>query len=162
MSGEVIHRSASHDGAGSAVPGANGSFGVRQRTMPGSEAPSPFNPRQLARIDEALTFATRESELLFSLYVGQIDEPTRATVEAMHSKLGVNAPSAVLLAVSPGQRVLHIVTGALAAERIPNRVAALAALSMRAAFSSGDLAGGIVNGIRMLADAAGVHQRHQG
>lgn len=154
MSGDVVH-SSSH----SAVPGDNGSFGVRERVLPGAVPSGAFNPRQLARIDEALTFATRESELLFSLYVGEIDEPSRVTAEAMHVKLGVNAPSAVLVAVSPGQRVLQIVTGAEAAERIPNRVAALAALSMRAAFSAGDLVGGIVNGIRMLADSAGVRSR---
>ncbi|MCU1690686.1 MAG: uncharacterized protein JWN20_2614 [Jatrophihabitantaceae bacterium] len=150
MSGDVVHTTRS------ALPGANGSFGVRQRIAPGEGASGAFTPRQLARIDEALTFATRESDLLFSLFVGDLDEPTRATAEEMHVKLGVNAPSAVLIAVSPGQRVLHIVTGAEAAERIPNRVAALAALSMRAAFSAGDLTGGIVNGIRMLSDAAGV------
>jgi hypothetical protein len=34
-------------------------------------------------------------------------------------------------------------------------VCALAALGMRAAFSGGDLTGGIVTGLRMLADAAG-------
>lgn len=149
MSGDVVHSSRS------AVPGANGSFGVRERVLPGEPDTGPFTSRQLARLDEALTFASRESDLLFSLYVGQIDEPTRASAEAMHAKLGLAAPSAVLIAVSPGQRVLQIVTGAEAAERIPNRVAALAALSMRAAFSAGDLTGGVVNGIRMLADAAG-------
>ena len=150
MSGDVVHSSRS------AVPGAHGSFGVRERVLPGEAPAGAFTPRQLARLDEALTFATRESDLLFSLYVGEIDEPTRAAAEAMHGRLGVGAPSAVLIAVSPGQRVLQIVTGAEAAERIPNRVAALAALSMRAAFTAGDLTGGIVNGIRMLADAAGV------
>jgi hypothetical protein len=155
-------RAAGHDeNLGSAVPGAHGSFGVRTRRLPGDEASGPFTPRQLARLDEALTLATRESDLLFSLYVGHLDEPTRAAAEALHAKLGSSAPSAVLLAVSPGQRVLQIVTGIEASERIPNRVAALAALSMRAAFTSGDLTGGIVNGIRMLADSAGVRQRTQ-
>ena len=66
---------------------------------------------------------------------------------------GVNAP--VLVAVSPSQRVLQIVTGEQAARRLPNRACALAALGMRAAFTGGDLTGGIVTGLRMLADAAG-------
>jgi hypothetical protein len=61
----------------------------------------------------------------------------------------------VLVAVSPGQRVLQIVTGAESAARIPNKSCALAALSMRASFTAGDLAGGIVTGLRMLSDAAG-------
>jgi hypothetical protein len=62
--------------------------------------------------------------------------------------------------VSPGQRVLQIVTGVEAADRVPNRICALAALTMRAAFSSGDLVGGIVNGVRMLSDAAGQPAHH--
>ena len=155
MSGDVVHSTNR-----SSVPGENGSFGVRERVLPGGAPGGAFTPRQLARIDEALTFATRESDLLFSLYVGELTEPTRATAEAMHVQLGSAAPVGVLLAVSPGQRVLQIVTGAEAAERIPNRVAALAALSMRAAFAAGDLTGGIVNGVRMLVDAAGVPTEH--
>ena len=44
------------------------------------------------------------------------------------------------------------------AKRLPNRACALAALTMRASFSNGDLTGGIVNGLRMLADSAGTAQ----
>jgi uncharacterized membrane protein YgcG len=62
----------------------------------------------------------------------------------------------VLLAVSPNQRVVEIVTGPIAAKKLPDRVCALAALSMTAAFSGGDLAGGIVTGLRMLSDQARV------
>jgi len=50
---------------------------------------------------------------------------------------------------------MEIVTGGESARRIPNRVAGLAALAMRGSFSSGDLTGGIVTGLRQLADAAG-------
>jgi len=116
---------------------------------------SPFNARQLARIDEALTLSSRETGLTFSLYVGELAEPTRATAEALYEKLATEADGAVLVAVSPGQRRLHIVTGEGSAPRLPNRSCALAALGMRAAFASGDLTGGIVTGLRMLADAAG-------
>jgi len=119
----------------------------------GSERPdSPFTSRQLGRLDEALTLSSRESGLLFSLYVGALDAPTRAHAEALFERL---TPSSVLLAISPGQRVLHIVTGEESAQRLPNRACALAALTMRASFTNGDLTGGIVNGLRMLADSAG-------
>jgi len=47
------------------------------------------------------------------------------------------------------------VTGGESARRIPNRITGLAALAMRASFTTGDLAGGIVNGLRQLADSAG-------
>lgn len=119
----------------------------------GTERPdSPFTSRQLARLDEALTLSSRECGLTFSVYVGPLAAPTRAHAEALFERL---TDSAVLLAVSPGQRCLHIVTGTESAKRLPNRACALAALTMRASFSSGDLTGGIVNGLRMLADSAG-------
>jgi hypothetical protein len=119
----------------------------------GSQRPdSPFTSRQLARLDEALTLSSRECGLTFSVYVGALDAPSRAHAEQLFEQL---SPSAVLLAVSPGQRVMHIVTGEESAKRLPNRACALAALTMRASFSNGDLVGGIVNGLRMLADSAG-------
>lgn len=116
----------------------------------------PFTPPQLTRIDEALTLATRETGLLFSLYVGDLAEPTRSAAESMTARIpAAQGVGVVLLAVSPGQRVLHIVTARGATKRLPNRVCALAALGMRAAFAGGDLTTGVINGLRMLADAAG-------
>lgn len=112
----------------------------------------PFTARQLARLDEALTLGSRESGLVFSLYVGELTTPTRAHAEALFEKL---TDDSVLVAVSPAQRALHIVTGPVSSERLPNRACALAALGMRASFSNGDLVGGIVTGLRMLADSAG-------
>jgi hypothetical protein len=117
--------------------------------------PGPFSPRQLARLDEALTLSSRETDLDFSVYVGALDEPTRQHAERLHAGLGAKAPTGVLIAVSPGQRVLHIVTGELSSRRLPDRACSLAALSMRASLSLGDLVGGIVDGLRMLSDQAG-------
>jgi len=124
---------------------------------PGSGAAAittPFLPRQLWRIDSALAAADRETGLTFSIYVGDLDEPTRTAAEQLHAQLGEHADAGVLLAVSPNQRVLEIVTGSKARESLPDRIAALAALSMTAAFEGGDLAGGLVAGLRMLADQA--------
>jgi hypothetical protein len=119
----------------------------------GSEADGgPFSATQLARLDEALTLSSRETGLTFSVYVGEFHAPTRAHAEALFEKL---TDSSVLVAVSPGQRALHIVTGPESAKRLPNRSCALAALAMRAAFTNGELTGGIVTGLRMLADSAG-------
>jgi hypothetical protein len=112
----------------------------------------PFNAHQLTRLDEALTLSSRETGLTFSVYVGEFKAPTRAHAEALFEKLN---DSSVLLAISPGQRALHIVTGPASARRLPNRSCALAALAMKASFAAGDLTGGIVVGLRMLADSAG-------
>ncbi|MDQ1740371.1 MAG: hypothetical protein QOE53_2023 [Pseudonocardiales bacterium] len=115
----------------------------------------PFKPAQLARIDEALTLASRETGLLFSVYVGDLGQSSRATAEAMFATLAGRHHAPVLVAISPAQRRLEIVTGGESARRIPNRTAGLAALAMRGSFSNGDLTGGIVTGLRQLADAAG-------
>lgn len=112
----------------------------------------PFTVRQLSRLDEALTLSSRETGLTFSVYVGDFKAPARAHAEALFERLD---DSSVLVAVSPGQRNLHIVTGPDSAKRLPNRACALAALAMRASFANGDLVGGIVTGLRMLADSAG-------
>ncbi|MGY2084249.1 DUF5130 family protein [Blastococcus sp. SYSU DS0539] len=114
-----------------------------------------FTYRELARLDEALTMSSRETGLRFTLYVGELRTPTRAHAEELHARSGDNPSDAVLLAVSPGQRVVEVVTGAGAARRLPDRACALAVLSMTSAFSSGDLVGGIVNGLRQLSDQAG-------
>lgn len=111
-----------------------------------------FTARQLSRLDEALTLSSRETGLAFSIYVGALTPPARAHAEALFEKL---TDDSVLVAVSPGQRCLHIVTGPGSAKRLPNRACALAALAMRASFANGDLVGGLVIGLRMLADAAG-------
>jgi len=115
----------------------------------------PFKQSQLSRIDEALTLATRETGLLFSVYVGPLGSEPRQTAEQLFGKLAARHRAPVLVAVSPAERRLEIVTGGESVRRIPNRVAGLAALAMRASFSSGDLTGGIVTGLRQLADAAG-------
>lgn len=126
--------------------------GQAARSEPGTPD-GPFTTRQMLRIDEALAVADNETGLAFSVYVGPLDEPTRAHAERLHDQLP--APdSSVLIAVSPNQRVLEIVTGARADQRLSRQSCALAALSMTAAFGGGDLAGGIVTGVRMLADQA--------
>lgn len=114
----------------------------------------PFTVRQLLRLDEALRVADSSTGLTFSVYVGDLDEPTRGHAEKLHGQLAEPTRS-VLLAVSPNQRVLEIVTGAEARRRLPDRVCKLAALSMAAAFAGGDLAGGAIAGLAQLADHAG-------
>jgi hypothetical protein len=114
----------------------------------------PFSTRQLLRLDEAMRLADRTTGLTFSVFVGDLDEPVRQHAEKLHSQLA-DPTHSILLAVSPNQRVLEIVTGAEARKRILDRDAKLAALSMAAAFGGGDLAGGIVSGLDQLATHAG-------
>jgi hypothetical protein len=114
----------------------------------------PFNTRQLLRLDEALRLADRGTGLTFSIYVGDLDEPVRGHAEKLHGQLA-DPDRSVLVAVSPNQRMLEVITGSEARKRIPDRAAKLAALSMAAAFGGGDLAGGLVAGLAQLTDQAG-------
>jgi uncharacterized membrane protein YgcG len=116
----------------------------------------PFSTRQLLRLDEALRVADQQTGLTFSVYLGQLDEPVREAAEALHRQVD-NAATAVLIAISPNQRMLEIVTGADARKRISDRDAKLAALSMAASFAGGDLAGGVISGLDQLATHAGRH-----
>ena len=114
-----------------------------------------FSFQELARLDEALTMSSRETGLRFTLYIGDLGTQTRTTAEDLHARSGAHPADSVLLAVSPGQRVVEVVTGSAAARRIPDRACALAVLSMTNTFAGSDLVGGIVNGLRQMSDQAG-------
>jgi hypothetical protein len=120
-----------------------------------SDAPAlPFSPVQLSRLDEALTLSSRSTGLGFTIYIGDLGEDTRQQAERLHAATPA-ADNAVLIALSPGQRVVEVVTGQESARRISDRGCKLAVMSMVASFKEGDLAGGLISGLRMLSDQAG-------
>lgn len=116
-------------------------------------------PRQQERIEQAVETARRENGLDISVLIGDLElddvSQFRAASERLHAALGDRSASAVLFVVAPGQRRVEVVTGPAVRRRVPDRVSALAVLSMTSAFRGGDLSGGIVDAIRQVADAAG-------
>jgi hypothetical protein len=114
----------------------------------------PLPTRALLRIDEALRLADETTGLTFSVYIGDLQAPSRGHAEKMHGQLA-DPDHSVFIAISPNQRQLEIVTGSVVRRRLPDRDCKLAALSMAAAFGGGDLGGGIVAGLAQLADHAG-------
>jgi uncharacterized protein DUF5130 len=137
--------------------------GMHDTREPITEEPdnSIFSWQELARLDEALTMSSRETGLRFTLYVGDLGKRTRIRAEELFAQSGGDLAESVLIAVSPGQRVVEVVTGAGASRRMPDRACALAVLSMTNTFAGGDLVGGIVNGLRQLSDQAGHPHRHR-
>jgi hypothetical protein len=121
----------------------------------------PLSVRALLRIDEALRLADSMTGLTFSAYIGELGATPREAAELLHGRLA-NPDVSVLVAISPNERLLEVVTGVLARRRVLDRDAKLAALSMSAAFAGGDLGGGIVAGIAQLADHAGHPPRAEG
>src|SRR5438270_11458055 len=85
-----------------------------------------FSFQELARLDEALTMASRETGLRFTLYIGDLGKRTRIRAEELFGQSRGDLAESVLLAVSPGQRVVEVVTGEGAARRMPDRACALA------------------------------------
>jgi uncharacterized membrane protein YgcG len=116
----------------------------------------PFGQRQREDIDRAIALARQETALAFSVYVGPLGDDTRARALALHGALGRDAGSSVLVAVDPGLRQLEIVTGSHARRYLDDRGAGLGALAMTPQMAAGDLAGGILNGLRTLTE----HARH--
>lgn len=137
-------------------PGGDTLVADPEEQGPNAVLDGPFTTRQLLRLDEALRVADKQTGMTFSVYIGELAGPTREAAEKLHKQID-GAALAVLIAVSPNQRKLEIVTGPEARKRISDRDAKLAGLSMAAAFAGGDLAGGIVSGIDQLASHAGKH-----
>lgn len=114
---------------------------------------------QQERIEHTLSLCRSDNGLDVSVLVGDLVladlSEFRTGAETLHAALGDRAHQAVLLVVAPGQRRVEIVTGPAARRRVPDRVASLAVLSMTTAFAGGDLAGGLIDALRQIAQAAG-------
>ncbi|MBB5890849.1 DUF5130 family protein [Kutzneria kofuensis] len=153
--GEIVQRDAEDVelGYGEALM-ADGRISVATEQKP--KPPTlPFRSSELAQLDEALTLSSRETGLDFSVYLGELDgDDTRKAAEELHAQTP-RPTHAVLIAVSPGQRAVEIVTGEESHRRLPDRGCKLAVMSMVASFKEGNLAGGLVSGLRMLTDQAG-------
>ncbi|MGJ7907078.1 DUF5130 family protein [Actinopolyspora sp. H202] len=140
---------------------AGGRLSIARRIEP--ERPKlPFSPGELARLDEALTLSTRTTGLEFAIYLGELGEQTRDRAEQIHAGLGDRASRGVLIAVSPAQRCLEVVTGEQAYRRIPDRTCNLAVMNMVASFKEGDMIEGLISALRMLSDAAGTDFETEG
>lgn len=118
-----------------------------------------LTPRQQERIEQVVDSARAQNGLDVSVLVGDLELDDlgqfRSACERLHAALGTRSPGAVLIVVAPGQRRVEIVTGPEVRRRVPDRVSALAVLSMTSAFRGGDLTAGIVDAVRQIADSAG-------
>lgn len=115
----------------------------------------PLTERQRRRVARAVDRAEEWTGLQFCVYLGPTETDPAEKANALMADLGLTERPAVLILVAPEERRLEIVTSPAAALRIDDRSAQLAALSMSASFGVGDVAGGIAEGVRLLAQAAG-------
>lgn len=115
---------------------------------------SPITQGQRKDLQGIVDRARTISGYAFALYVGPLPAG-RADAQARHAELRDPA-SSVLVAVGPSERAIEIVTGANVVINLDDQACELAAMSMASSFGAGDLAGGLREGIIMLAE----HARH--
>jgi uncharacterized membrane protein YgcG len=118
-------------------------------------AGEPFNSRQSRQIQDAVTHAIETTGLRFAVFIGPAEgSDVHQFAKRSLAALGLASDLGVVVVVDPGARRVEIVTGKGARLRLDDRSAGLASLSMATSFAGGDLAGGLANGLRMLAQSA--------
>ncbi len=118
-------------------------------------AGKPLVPRQRRKISRAVARAEAASGLEFCVYVGPVAGDPREQAERMFAELGLPDRPGVLLLVAPPERRFEVLPSVAAAARIRERDLLLAVAALRASFGVGDVAGGVAEAVRLLAQAAG-------
>ena len=111
-----------------------------------------LSDRERAAIERAAERAGASTGLTFTVCFASSIGDVRAHARALHADL-TDSTRAVLVFVDPGARTLEIVTGREAGWQLDTRATTLASLAMTSKFSIGDLAGGVVDGLQMLAES---------
>ena len=115
----------------------------------------PLGKRQRKAVAQAVDTAEEFTGLQICIYLGSVEEDTRAAAEAMFTAAGLDTKPAVLLLVAPDQRRVEIVTAPHITERLTDEACSRCIAVMTPRFASGDLAGGLVAGLRRLSQEAG-------
>jgi uncharacterized membrane protein YgcG len=115
----------------------------------------PLTRRQRRAVERAVHEAEEATGLQLCVYVGPGEEDTRAQAEALLVRAGLHTRPAVLVLVEPVRRRVEVVTAPEARARIDDATSELAVATMTRQFARGDLAGGIVAAVDLLAAAAG-------
>ena len=113
----------------------------------------PLDKSARTRVDSAMREAEIATRLEFSVYVGDLEgDDTRAAARELHGRL--RAPSrSVLICASPQQRVLEIVTGERADDRLSDGELDRIGEEMGQCFERGDLVGGLVHGLGSISQS---------
>ena len=109
-----------------------------------------FTASQRQQIDRAIRDAETVSRYEFSVFVGPAEGEPRAFAERLHSAL-VAPDRSVLLMVDPADRLLEVVTGSEVRRDLEDHEVRLSIIDMQSQLMHGELVGGIVRGINMLA-----------
>ena len=111
--------------------------------------------RRRREVERAVDQAENSTGLQFCVYLGPSQEDSRAHAEEMFLRAGLQSRPAVLILVAPEQRRVEVVTAPAVRSRVDDESCRVAVGEMTRRFAAGDLTGGIVAGVRQLAEAAG-------
>jgi uncharacterized membrane protein YgcG len=106
-------------------------------------------------IDEAVQEAEAVTGLQFCVYLGPVDEDSRAQAEKMFVDAGLVQRPAVLVLVAPDQHKIEIVTAPDAKERLTDEECALALQEMTPYFVRNEFVEGLVVGLHELSERTG-------
>ena len=109
----------------------------------------PFPIKDLAALDDALTYGTRVAAARFAVYLGDLGNDTAARAREILAQVP-NPDDAVLIAVSPDQRAIEVVYGSGVRGRGAESAAPLGVAAAAAAFAEGDLVDGLVSAVRVI------------
>jgi uncharacterized membrane protein YgcG len=114
-----------------------------------------LKPEQRERIERARQSAEETTGMHFWVRIGPFAGDPRIETERLLTNLvDSNRDAGVLILLGPGERRLEVMTTPAAKRRLPDATVGLAVLTMTSSFGVGDLVGGLVNGLRQLADGA--------
>lgn len=119
-------------------------------TQPGElSLPYPFPNRDLAALDDALTYGSRGSNARFAVYIGDLGADTTGRSRELLAQ--VPTPNdAVLIAVSPDQHAIEVIYGAHLRDRGAETAAPLGVAAAASAFREGNLIDGLISAVRVL------------
>lgn len=127
----------------------------------GSSHSDGLSPDQRERIEHARRAAEQSTGMRFWVRIGPFSMEPRIEAEHVLTNLIEDPHQAgVLILLGPEERRLEVMTTAAAKRRLPDSAVGLAVLTMTSSFGVGDLVGGLLNGLRQLADSAGHGEAH--
>ena len=115
----------------------------------------PVTDSQHQAIARAVDEAEEVTGLQICVYLGPTEQDSRSHAEELFARAGLHARPAVLVLVAPAERRVEIVTSSEARGRVDDDSCATVVAEMTERFRAGDLAGGIVGGVRRLTELAG-------
>ena len=116
-------------------------------------AGDPFSSAERFALDEAIRKAEQLCRAEISVFVGKATGEPRQFASSLHNSLVAPARS-ILIMVDPDARALEVVTGGYVRRTLSDGEVELAVITMQSAFAEGDLVGGLIRGIHLIADHA--------